>query len=205
MKTLLRIKPFPFLLILLGVIVVVSSLGPPESILGSNVRLVYIHGAWVWTALFAFGVSAGTGGLGLVTKNSRLHSWSAALGQTGLFFWITSLPLSLWTTEANWNGLYLAEPRWRMAIDFAIAGGLVQIALLVLRRPSWGSAINLLYFVALFAALIQTEQVMHPPSPIFTSGSTLIQSFFLGLVSLCLLAGWQLSRWFRSLAPMREN
>ena len=109
------------------------------------------------------------------------------------FFWITYIPLSLWTMQANWNGLYLAEPRFKVAIDFAIAGILIQAALMLLREPRWGSWLNALYFTALWITLTSTEEVMHPPSPILTSDSILIRLFFFFLVGLCMLAASQLA------------
>ncbi len=48
-------------------VVVVSTLGPPERSLGSHVRLVYLHGAWVWTALAGFALA---GVLGIVGSGS---------------------------------------------------------------------------------------------------------------------------------------
>jgi hypothetical protein len=114
-----------------------SALGPAERLLGANVRVVYLHGAWVWTALAAF-VAAGLVGLaGLLTRRAALHCWSRALGHTGLLFWVTYLPISIWAMQTNWNGLFLAEPRWRLALVFAVSGLLLQLGLALLDRPAW--------------------------------------------------------------------
>jgi hypothetical protein len=187
-----------FVLTLLAIIVV-TALGPAERSLGTNVRVVYLHGAWVWTALICILAAAAVGLVGLITRRQDLHYWSRALGRTGLVFWITYLPLSLWAMQTNWNGLFLAEPRWRVAIIFAIGGLAIQIGITLLEKPIWASALNLIYGVILIYVLQTTDQVMHPGSPIFGSGAWRIQVYFIVLLVLTLLAAWQLARLWRGI------
>lgn len=186
---------YRFLLTLLA-IAAFTAFGPAERTLGENVRVVYLHGAWVWVALIAFVASAGAGLAGLITRRPTWHAWSLSLGRTGLFFWISYLPISMWAMQTNWNGLFLAEPRWRFGLAFAVAGLLLQIAIVLLESPPWASGINLGYGLALLFALGTVEQVMHPASPILSSGAWRIQLFFGGLVLLTLSAAWQMSLWW---------
>jgi hypothetical protein len=181
--------------LLMLVVVILTTFGPPEASLGTHARLAYLHGAWVWTALAAFGAAAVTGPAGLVLRVKRLQDWSVALGQAGTFFWVTYLPLSLWTMQANWNGLYLDEPRWRIGVHFAVGALLIQAAVLVLGRAAWASLLNALFATALVISIARADAVMHPASPILSSGSALIQSFFLALLAVSLLACWLLARW----------
>jgi hypothetical protein len=193
-----RISPLLVFFLLLLVIAAIVNLGPTERTLGVNVRLVYLHGAWVWTAILGFMAAAIVGLGGLVLKRTNLHKWSIVLGQMGAIYWITYLPISLWTMQANWNGLYLLEPRWRLAVDFAIIALLLQGAIFVFESLQLGSILNLGFFGTLSWALTRTEQVMHPDSPIFNSDSLQIQAFFICLVGVCLLAAWQLARWLHT-------
>lgn len=179
----------------LSVMAALVVIAPREATLGSNVRLVYVHGAWVWTSLLTFAAAAGSGVLGLIGRAQKLLRWSHALGIVATFFWVTYLPLSVWTMQANWNGLYLSEPRWRIGLDFAVAALLVQTGALILNRLSLTSTLNTLFFVALVWSLARAEQVMHPPSPIFSAEGSAIPVFFLGMVALCLLAAHQMGRW----------
>lgn len=181
--------------VLLLLIAAITTLGPRERSLGVNVRLVYLHGAWVWTALIAYALSCGIGLIGLLLNRRPLNQWSLTSGRVGTLFWLTYIPLSMWTMQANWNGLYLAEPRFKVAIDFAVAGILLQLGLVFLRDTRWGSLFNTLFFGALWMTLQSAEQVMHPPSPIMTSDSLSIRLFFFLLVGLCLFAAWQFSLW----------
>lgn len=189
----MRAPIFWFILNLLAILVV-TALGPAEKSLGTNVRVVYLHGAWVWAALFCFLAAAVSGIVGLIWRLEKAHLWSLALGRTGLIFWITYLPLSLWAMQANWNGLFLSEPRWRVAMIFAIGGLIMQVGITMLENPAWASAFNVVYMLILAYVLQSTDQVMHPGSPIFSSGAWRIQAYFLLLLVLTLLAAFQLSR-----------
>lgn len=181
-------------LLALAAVAVFAAFGPAEKTLGTNVRVVYLHGVWVWTALVVFMLAAIVGALGLVTRRDVLNVWSRVLGRTGLVFWITYLPMSIWAMQTNWNGLFLAEPRWRLAAVFALGGLVLQIGLTLMDSPIWASVGNILYALAMVFALQTTESVMHPDSPILTSDAVRIQIYFFGLLFLTLLAAWGVAR-----------
>jgi len=199
------------LLLFFGVVVVIliaTLFGPEEKSLGSNVRVVYLHGAWVLTAEIAFMAAALAGALGLVANyvkaldkyKTGALDWCEALGRTGIFFWVTYLPLSLWAMESNWNGLFLAEPRFRLALTFAVVGVLMQAGLWVLSNKLLSAVANVAYIIVLRVIFATAENIMHPPpSPIFNSGNYLIISFFVGLNLLTWLAAYFLARWWLSL------
>jgi hypothetical protein len=197
----LKLKsPLALLLITLIAIALLALLGPEEKSLGASVRIVYLHGAWVLTAELAF-LAAGLAGLvALVARRPRWHLWSAALGRTGIVFWLTYLPLSLWAMESNWNGLFLSEPRFRLAAIFAVTGLLLQAGLWLIDTAWITSLANLLFIVVLRVVFSTAQNVMHPPpSPIFNSGNYVIIAFFLILNLLTLVAAYFLTRWFLTL------
>lgn len=175
-----------------------SLIGPPEKTLGTNIRSVYLHGAWVWASLVTIGLSGLAGFIGLVRDNEKYLLLSRALGRSGLILWITYLPISMWAMEANWNGLFLAEPRWRVAIVFAISGFLLQSGLSLLNRPRWDGSFNLLFSISLAIVLINTRQVMHPPSPIWTSDAWRIQIYFSILTLTMLVLAAEITWWLLS-------
>ncbi|GAB4444867.1 MAG: hypothetical protein OHK0041_01580 [Anaerolineales bacterium] len=194
----------PFTLFLMSVILIglLALFGPEEKSLGANVRVVYLHGAWVLAAELAFLAAGVAGLLALLTKRDVLHNWSAALGRTGIFFWVTYLPLSLWAMQTNWNGLFLVEPRFRLALIFAVTGALLQAGLWLINTAWVTSLANVVYIVALRVVFAGAENVMHPPpSPIFNSGNYAIIGFFVALILLSLLAAYFLTRWFLKAAP----
>lgn len=173
----------------LSAIFLLVNLGPPERTLGINVRVVYLYGVWVWTPLIGLFTAALSGAIGLAPGRTGFREWSIASERTGMIFWVTYLSIGLWAMQTKWNGLYLLEPRWCLAVDFAVIGLLVQGAIHFLDRPPWANALNIIYMVVLVWSLVQTEQVLHLPSPIMTSGSEGIQLLFAGLVTTCLPHG----------------
>lgn len=193
-------SPLIWFFITVVVIAMLALFGPEEKSLGSNVRIVYLHGAWVLTAEIAFLAASLSGLLGLVLRKDIFHAWSAALGRTGIFFWVTYLPLSLWAMETNWNGLFLAEPRFRLAMIFAVTGVLLQVGLWLF-NISWLTSLgNLFYFVALRVVFATAQNIMHPPpSPIFNSGLWNIILFFVALNVLSWVAAYFMTRFFLSL------
>jgi hypothetical protein len=196
-----RTKP-PLLYFSIAVILIalLTLFGPQEKSLGSNVRIVYLHGAWVLAAEVFFIASAFAGLLGLLLRRDIFHFWSAALGRTGIVFWLTYLPLSMIAMQTNWNGLFLAEPRFRIAIIFAVTGVLLQIGLWLFNISWLTSLANILYVIALRVVFATAQNVMHPPpSPIFNSGLWNIIIFFVVLNILAWVAGYYLTRFFLTL------
>lgn len=193
-------SPTTYFFITVIAIALLTLFGPEEKSLGSNVRIVYLHGAWVLTAEIAFFAAALTGLLGLLLRKDIFHTWSAALGRTGIVFWVTYLPLSLFAMEANWNGLFLAEPRFRLAMIFAITGILLQVGLWIFSTAWLTSLANIIYIVVLRVIFSTAENIMHPPpSPIFNSGNFVIIGFFIGLNLMAWLAAYFLTRVFMTL------
>jgi hypothetical protein len=101
--------------------------------------------------------------------------------------------------QSNWNGLFLAEPRFRLAAIFAVTGVLLQVGLWLINIEWITSAANLIFVVVLRVAFSTAENIMHPPpSPIFNSGNYVIIGFFIALILLTLIAAFFLTRVFLS-------
>ena len=204
-----KASPLLFFFGIVAIIIIATFFGPEEKALGSNVRLVYLHGAWVLTAEIAFIAAALCGAIGLLAhfipaftaREAIFHRWSEALGRTGIVFWVTYLPLSLWAMESNWNGLFLSEPRFRLAVTFAVVGMLLQIGLWIIANKLLTSAANIAYIIVLRVIFATAANIMHPPpSPIFNSGNYTIITFFVGLNLLTWLAAFFMTKAFLSLA-----
>src|SRR5512145_976928 len=132
-----------------ALIALIALFGPEDKALGANVRIVYLHGAWVLTAEIAFILAGVAGFLALIRNRPILDALSAALGRTGTIFWVTYLPLSLLAMQTNWNGLFLAEPRFRLALTFAVVSVLMQVGLWLIAKPAYTSAANALFIMVL--------------------------------------------------------
>jgi len=208
-------------------IALLAFFGPEEKSLGSNVRIVYLHGAWVLVAEVAFFAAAIAGLVALIgyvvpqikyysvfhhdymvhkVGGETAHRWSAALGRTGIFFWLTYLPLSLWAMESNWNGLFLSEPRFRLAAIFAVTGVLLQVGVWLINIDWVTSLANIIYVIVLRVAFSSASNIMHPPpSPIFNSGNYLIIGFFMAMIVLTLVAAYFLTLVFLNLTKESDS
>lgn len=193
------------LLITLVLIVLVTALSPLERTLGDRARLVYFHGAWVWTGKLAFGVAALTGLIGLLRRSPLWQRISLALGRAGLVFWLTYLPLSLYVQQVNWGGIFWDEPRWRIPLMFGVVGVLLQAGLWLMEDLRLASVANLVFGVALWWSLGTIQNVLHPDSPIAQSNSLQIQLFFVALVVLSVIFGGLLTRLLYPLGLRRES
>ena len=200
-----KASPLLFFFGVIAIILIATFFGPEEKSLGSNVRIVYLHGAWVLTAEIVFIAAALAGLLGLLALivkhldalKAAFLNWCEALGRTGIFFWVTYLPLSLWAMESNWNGLFLAEPRFRLALTFAVVGVLLQLGLWFIANKLLTAAANIAYIIVLRVVFATAANIMHPPpSPIFNSGNFSIIGFFVGLNLLTWLAAYFMARWW---------
>ena len=181
----------------LAAVIVFALFMPLEKTLGANIRLVYLHGAWVWCGLAAFGLSALLALPALLTRKPDLFGWCAALGRSGLLFWLTYLPMSLLVMQMNWGGFYFDEPRWRIPLAFAIVGLLLQLGLWLMQTPTLTAAGNLVFGAALWWSTLNMRSILHPESPVWQSGSLRIQLFFAGLLLLVLLLGYQVTAWLK--------
>ncbi len=192
------------ILLNLGLIVLAVAFGPVENTLGASVRLVYLHGAWVEVGKYAFGLAALAGLVGLLpfrfqaaqstqTMQRRGQALSQALGRSGLFFWLTYLPMSLLVMQATWGGYFFEEPRWRVPLEFGVVGALLQGGLYLLNSPRLACLANLVYGAALWVVLGGLTNVLHPDSPIFNSGSVRIEIYFIVLLALTFFLGAQIT------------
>lgn len=197
------------ILFLLDVLIVLFS--PPERTLGENLGFIYLHGAWVWTGIITFSISALAGLGALVARNNPLHSLSRASGWSRMFFWITYLPMSLAVMKINWNGFFFDEHRWKIPFTFAVIGLLLQVGAYLINTHWFTSLTNLFFGSALLFNLINLDSVLHPESPVASSGSPGIKMVFTVLLlvtllmSMVIMSNWLLSFSHKQFHPVKEE
>lgn len=172
---------------------------PPEKNLGTVIRIIYFHGAWVWTGIALFCAAGITGLFALFARKDAAYPWSTAFGWAGLAYWLTYLPMSLWLMQVSWNGFFFDEPRWRVPFGFAVVGTLLQLGLLLIRKREATAVANALFAATLVYGLSSLTSILHPDSPISNSDSFLIKGLFYLVTFLALASGFLLAKAFRSL------
>jgi hypothetical protein len=186
------------LILFVSILVLIGSflLGPTERTLGTRLRLVLLHGAWVWTGKALFLAAAFAGLLGLLKAPPHSISWpgiARASSLTGLGFWLTYLPMSVLVMKQTWGGIAWEEPRWRVPLLIGLAAVLLQAALWLVRSDLLTCLVNLGFGPGVWYLLGRAENQLHPVSPVFSSNSWHIQAYFLLLLGLCGLCAIQIA------------
>ncbi len=169
---------------------------PPERTLGTGIRPVYVHVGLIWTGMIGL-VSAGLlGGWLLVTGDVCWRRWARATGWVACGFFLAGLLVSMWASQVNWGGVFLAEPRYLTNFAVLLAALVVQI---LAELPFFSSRVlgglYLMVAGALLLSLRVTPLVLHPVNPVRTSNSIGIQLTFLGFFLLFLVAAvWMVAR-----------
>ncbi len=195
------------LLLTLAVIVAIAFLAPLEKTLGANIRVIYIHAAWVWTGKLFFGLAAVVGLLALIfSRRVQLVDLCRAIALSALFFWLTYLPMSLYVMEVNWGGFFFDEPRWRIPFMFGIIAVLLQGALWAFNNNRFTALGNFAFGVALWWQLGGVENILHPDNPIAQSNSNAIMGSYTLILIFTLLLGAQIILWiYEQRHPIRKN
>jgi hypothetical protein len=93
------------------------------------------------------------------------------------------------------NGLFLSEPRFRLALVFAVTGLLLQVGLWLVNTPWLTLAASILFIDMLRFVFSRARYIIHPPpSPIFSSGLWHIIASFIVLNLLTCLAAYAMTR-----------
>jgi hypothetical protein len=189
------------LVVLAAAALLLAWAAPNDVTLAGTSKVVYIHGASVWTAMLALTIAGITGFVALVWVKRRavLNVWTLALSRTGLLFWIATLLVSMIASRMAWNAVFLAEPRYTMMFRMLAVGIIVQVIILLVSRPVISSALHVVQAVILWALLLTTPSILHPDNPILRSVPSI--QFFFGLIVLaCGVAALQVARLMSGLA-----
>jgi hypothetical protein len=192
------------LVVLAVIALALAWLSPNDVTLKGTSKVVYIHGALVWTSLLTL-TAAGIVGLAAlammwIKRNNAMHAWALALGRTGLLFWVAYIPVSMLASRMAWNAVFLAEPRYTTAFRVLAVAIIVQVVVFLFNHPAVSSGLHLAQAVVLWAMLLTTPSVLHPDNPILRSAPSI--QFFFGLIVLaCGMAALQVARLISSLMP----
>ncbi len=164
------------LVVALAVVAVLTWLGPVEKVLGENLRLVLLHGAWVWAGKIAFALSGLAGllylasaapGSMMLRRHWRIPVW---------FFWLTypyrncSHPAD----QLGWN--CLAGTPFPDSPCFWGGGGFAANCSRFVQHPLADRPGQPCLCLSLVGCFARAENFLHPNSPVFGGNSVRIQS-----------------------------
>jgi hypothetical protein len=194
-----RRRAWLLLIGLLAILALLLWLSPAEQTLGQKVKLVYLHGALVRTAMVLFGISLPVNLAALIGGRIRWSIWGRALAWAAIGLWLAHAFVSMVTTFAAW-GVIVAwfEPRTRFT--FTLAG--VGVLFLVMTHLVGDVRFSALAF-ALLAGLAWglapgLGVVQHPLDPIGSSASSAIRFFYMAILAVSLAIGGLLAAWLHA-------
>ena len=200
MKLINKIQPKLSLLfaLLLGLLIALLWFSPAEQTLGQSIKLVYLHGALVRTAIILFVASVPVNLVALVTKRENWYVWGKAIVLSAVVIWLLHTLFSMITTYATW-GVFIAwfEPRTRFTFNLA-AVSLIVILVTQLVNNRVFTSVAFLLLAGLTLMLLPTLGfVQHPLDPIGMSTSGQIRVFYAGISLITFGLGGLLAIWMR--------
>jgi hypothetical protein len=171
-------------------------LSPAEQTLRQTVKLVYLHGALVRTAVILFAVSLPVNLAALPGARSGWLAWGKALAWTAILIWLGHTLFSMVTTYAAW-GVFIAwfEPRTRFTFTLAAVAVVVAVVAYLVDNTSF-SALAFALLAGLTLGLApRLGVVQHPLDPIGSSPSGAIRAFYIAILVVSLAIGALLAVW----------
>lgn len=184
-----RRRALPLLAIVLLILLVIwVVLAPAESRLGNLIKLVFVHGALVWSGLLAFTIA---GALGLVSlaldcraaaARSMAPVWyrgTESAGVAALLVWVAYVISSMAVTELAWGtAIAWNEPRVRATGSILLAALALFIVARLVANRRFTAVVSVLMGIVPWFVVRQAGVIRHPVDPIGGSESASIQTFY---------------------------
>jgi hypothetical protein len=189
----MRNRTLPVLaVVLLALLLLWVLLAPSETRLGNLVKLVFVHGALVWSGLLAFTTA---GALGLVALAARhvlgavvpaaktvapaLYRGTAAASLAALIVWIAYVISSMAVTGLTW-GQVIAwnEPRVQATGLILLAALVLYVVARLVANDEFTAIVSVLMGVVPWIVVGQAGVIRHPVDPIGGSESSAIQTYY---------------------------
>lgn len=190
---------WPALGVLALLLAVLVWLSPAERTLGQTVKLVYVHGALVRTAVVMFAASLPVNLVALWPGKTGWRSWGKALTLAAMLIWLAHTLFSMVTTYAAW-GIFIAwyEPRTRFTFLLAGVGIIIVGVAYLIAEPRFTAVVFAVLAGLVLAMLPRLGFIQHPLDPIGASPSAAIQVFYGATVGVSVIMGGLLAVWLQS-------
>ena len=163
-------------------------LSPNEQTLGEGMKWVYIHLAFIWTAMLGMLV---VGALSLVLVFSAWagwRRWADAASWATLGVLVLALASSIVVMQVNWGGIAWDEPRTQSLLRTLAIWVIVQVAGPWISDRRLRGALTALAVIVAIIPMRFGPLVMHPIDPLGTSSSNPIRLASAGLFGVVLIA-----------------
>ncbi len=155
---------------------------PPVVQLGTLVRLVVFHGAYTWVNMGLFTLAAIVSAAFLLVGRLGMYSWSTALRRLAVVAWIGNTALGMLSAYLSWGTVNLAEPRLQVTFVLLFLSGILLALDFFVGRPRFMAVADIAMAIALWWLILAARHVVHPESPVLSSGWDIKGPFF-GIVA----------------------
>ncbi len=188
----------PLFIGLLLLLILLLWLSPNERTLGQTIKLIYLHGALVWTAIIIFAISLPVNLVALIRGQDNWFAWGKAFIWTAIVIWLVHTLFSMVTTYVAW-GVFIAwlEPRTRFTFNLAAVSILVAAVAYLVDNQRFSSLAFVLLAGLTLGLLPGLDFIQHPLNPIGQSPSNTIQMFYGAILAILMAMGGLLAIWLQ--------
>ncbi len=188
----------PLFLSLIMLLALLLWLSPTERTLGQMIKLVYLHGALVRTAILIFAISLPINLVALITGRDQWFTWGKAMVWSAVIIWLGHTLFSMITTYVTW-GVFIAwfEPRTRFTFNLAAVSIIVVAVAQLVGNRRFAALVFMLLAGLTLGLLPNLGFVQHPLDPIGLSPSSTIRVFY-AVISVTIIGiGGLMVIWFQ--------
>jgi hypothetical protein len=176
--------------LLIGIVLIYFS--PLDSQLGPVLKLVYLHGALIFTGLFLF-AALGFVSIASIFRNS-LRDLLLDIERTALVFWLSAAIVGNIASELAWGGIYWNEPRLKVIIIISLISLSIYFISTAYDNYKIRSILGIALSSLVFLLIQGAGKIMHPDNPFGASESSIW--FFFGIITLVsLIISIQMVHW----------
>ncbi|HWR26508.1 MAG TPA: hypothetical protein VN316_01385 [candidate division Zixibacteria bacterium] len=159
-------------------------LAPEDKTLGPILKLVYLHGALIFTGLLLF-LAVGLLGLRSLFSKGQSFSLLFSIERTAIIFWVAATIIGDITSVLAWGGLNWSEPRFNATIIISLVSISVYLISTAMDDPRIISVLGIGLAVSVWALMISSGKIMHPDNPFGNSEPSI--RFFFGIITFVFL------------------
>ncbi|RJQ32108.1 MAG: hypothetical protein C4562_03515 [Actinobacteria bacterium] len=162
----------------IGIIIIICA--PAEQTLGQWVKLVYFHGALIWSTILVFSLSGILGIIFLVTNKLFIFNWAKKSELIAVILLAINLALSSVTMKIIWNAVLFTEPRFKYNVLILLFSSLILSFTYLIDVDKLSAVMYSIIAGLYWSMIILVGRAFHPASAISSSSNLTIKlSFFL--------------------------
>ncbi len=185
----------PITIVLFSIMgLLLTLLSPSERVLGTTIKLVYLHGALIGIGLLMFMASGMIGFAHIIMNRNSIVSLVTAIENTAIIFWVCGTVIGILSAYFAWGGVLLFEPRLIVAVLISLLSLGAYMVSTSIEKPTITSLLSILVAVSALGLMLKVGRVLHPENPINES-TTSMKYYFYSISSIFFIVAIQTIRW----------